>query len=211
MLRVPHAKHPWETARTGWAGSARAGPFLLADGSGPAEQQTIADLCWDGAALHVRWSCTDRDVWSVHAHRDDPLYEAEAVELFLAPGRDDPRRYVEIELSPSAVLFDAIVSNPHGRRETMHVATAWDCPGVRWDAGRTVDGWWAAVALPLREAAAAAGGSGEEVPRTWRANLYRIERPRDARPELSCWSPTLTSPADFHQPARFGVLELLEP
>ena len=47
-----------------------------------------------------------------------------------------------------------------------------------------------------------------ELPDTWRANLYRIERPRDAAPEYSCWSPTLTDPADFHKPARFGVLRL---
>ncbi|HEY6323364.1 MAG TPA: hypothetical protein VJA16_17615 [Thermoanaerobaculia bacterium] len=45
-------------------------------------------------------------------------------------------------------------------------------------------------------------------PRRWRANFYRIERPRGSPPELSCWSPTLTEPADFHRPDRFGVLEL---
>jgi hypothetical protein len=45
-------------------------------------------------------------------------------------------------------------------------------------------------------------------PRRWRANFYRIERPRGGRPELSCWSPTFTDPPDFHRPERFGVLEL---
>jgi len=44
----------------------------------------------------------------------------------------------------------------------------------------------------------------------WRGNLYRIERPRDGEPEFSAWSPTLTRPADFHQPARFGTLELVD-
>jgi hypothetical protein len=47
-----------------------------------------------------------------------------------------------------------------------------------------------------------------DLPRMWRANFYRIERPRDGEPEFSCWSATLTDPADFHRPARFGVLEL---
>jgi len=30
-------------------------------------------------------------------------------------------------------------------------------------------------------------------PRVWRANFFRIERPRSADPEFSCWSPTLTA------------------
>jgi hypothetical protein len=42
----------------------------------------------------------------------------------------------------------------------------------------------------------------------WRANFYRIERPHDAEPEFSCWSPTMSDPADFHKPAYFGVLEI---
>ena len=45
-------------------------------------------------------------------------------------------------------------------------------------------------------------------PGIWRANFYRIERPRDGAPEFSGWSPPLTSPPDFHKPARFGFLEL---
>ena len=202
MLRVPRAKDPRATA-------AGTGPFLLADGSGRAEQETVAALCWDGAALHVRWSCTDRDVWSVHAHRDDPLHEAEAVELFLAPGGDDPRRYVEIEISPAGVLFDAVVSNPDGRRETMQVDVGWDCADVRCAAGRTAQGWWAALALPLRPVLEATGRQGE-IPVLWRANLFRIERPRGAAAEFSCWSPTMRRPADFHVPWRFGLLELLD-
>ena len=42
----------------------------------------------------------------------------------------------------------------------------------------------------------------------WRGNFYRIERPHDAEPEFSGWSPTMTDPADFHKPAYFGILEL---
>ena len=57
----------------------------------------------------------------------------------------------------------------------------------------------------------APGEEQGEVPRIWRANFYRIERPRqppEAGPELTAWAPTLVSPADFHKPARFGLLVL---
>ena len=46
------------------------------------------------------------------------------------------------------------------------------------------------------------------LPLLWRANFYRIERPAGSLPEFTAWSPTLVTPADFHKPARFGVLEL---
>jgi hypothetical protein len=89
----------------------------------------------------------------------------------------------------------------------MVVDKSWDCPGIHWAAGRGVarQDWWATFLLPWRGIAPAG------LPPLWRANFYRIERPRDGEPEFSCWSPTLTRPADFHKPARFGVLELAGP
>jgi hypothetical protein len=103
------------------------------------------------------------------------------------------------------VLLDLTVHNPSGERGDMVTDFAWDCPGIRWAAGRE-DGanhWWAIFAIPW-----ASIGAGEDLPRLWRANFYRIERPRDGEAEFSCWSPTLTDPADYHKPARFGYLEL---
>jgi hypothetical protein len=180
-------------------------PFRLADGSGPAIQQARVRLCWDDGSLHVRFDCEDRDAWGTYRRRDDPVYEEEAVEAFLAPGEEVPARYFELEVSPLGVLFDARIDNPTSRRADMTGDPSWDCPGLRWAAGRgsVRQDWWAALSIPWRGIAPPG-----EPPRIWRANFYRIERPHDGEPEFSCWSPTLTQPADFHQPARFGFLEL---
>jgi hypothetical protein len=88
----------------------------------------------------------------------------------------------------------------------MTADIAWDCPGLRWQAGHGVEreDWWAELAIPWRSIA-------DDVPKLWRANFYRVERPRDGEAEYTAWSPTLTRPADFHKPARFGVLELGAP
>jgi len=199
--RVPRASPSFAD----WHALPALAPFTLADGSGPAIQQTRVRLCWDEAALHVRFDCEDRDAWGTYTRRDDPIYEEETVEVFLAPGEDDPVRYFELEVSPSGTLFDARIHNPTSRRADMTADVSWDCPGLRWTAGRGSlrQDWWAVLAIPWHGVAP----SGE-LPRVWRANFYRIERPRDGEPEFSCWSPTLTRPADFHQPARFGFLEL---
>lgn len=180
-------------------------PFTLADGSGPAVHQTLTRVCWNEEALHVRFDCADRDAWGTYRRRDDPLYEEEAVEVFLAPGEEDPARYFEFEVSPKGVVFDARVHNPTSRRADMEVDPSWDCPGLRWASGPGTlrQDWWAVLSIPWRGIAP----SGD-LPRLWRANFYRIERPRGGEPELSCWSPTLTRPADFHKPVRFGILEL---
>jgi len=162
-------------------------------------------LCWDEAALHVRFDCEDRDAWGTYRQRDDPIYEEEAVEVFLAPGEGDPARYFELEVSPLGVLFDARIHNPTSRRADMTTDTTWDCPGLRWAAGSGAvrQDWWVVLSIPWPSVAPPG-----ELPRIWRANFYRIERPRDGEPEFSCWSPTFTRPADFHQPSRFGFLEL---
>jgi hypothetical protein len=85
----------------------------------------------------------------------------------------------------------------------MTADVAWDCPGLRWAAGRSDhrEDWWAELSIPWK-------GITEDLPRIWRANFYRVERPRDGEAEYSAWSPTLTRPADFHKPGRFGVLHL---
>jgi len=179
----------------------------LADGSARARQQTAVRLYYDTSALYVRFDCADRGIWGTLTQRDDPIYNEEVVELFLAAGEDTPTEYAEIEVSPNGVLFDAWVQNPTGNRAEMVVETAWDWPGIRWHAQR-VDAekrWWAVLALPWVGIV-----PDGPLPTILRANFYRIERPRNAEPEFSCWSPTLTDPADFHRPERFGMLRIEE-
>ncbi len=208
-IRVPRVASTWgnvaDLAALSWEEAAVISPFLLADGSGPAEQGTEARLCYDEQALFLRFDCTDRDIWWHHTARDSAIYDEEVVELFIGAGSDTPIDYYEFEVSPAGTLLDLTVHSPNSDRTGLIANFDWDCPGMRWQAGhdQSRNHWWAVMVIPW----ASLGVSGP-LPKTWRANLYRIERPRDSSPEFSCWSPTLTDPADFHRPARFGVLEL---
>ena len=222
----PARGQPATLAGVTWARAATLGPLVLADGSAAARQATTVRVGWDPAMLYVRFECADRDAWGTLTRRNDPIYSEEAVEVFLAPGAGDPRRYFELEVSPLGTLFAARVHNPTARRADLVADTSWDCAGLEWQAEPTGHGqdWRAALAIPwagLLDRGAAAGGEPQTVqrgaagpppaappPRLWRANFYRIERPRDGAAELSCWSPTLTDPPDFHRPARFGLLEI---
>jgi len=182
--------------------------FLLADGSGAPRQATSARVQATAEALVFHFTCADTDPWGTLKGRDAPVYKEECVEVFLAPGRDDPTDYFEFELSPLGTFFDARIHNPTGRRESMSADLDWQARGATWNAriDRPDARWTAEIRLPW-----AALGCAEpaRLPRTWRLNLYRIDRPRDGSPpEYSCWSPTLASPPNFHLPARFGILQL---
>jgi hypothetical protein len=211
-MSLPHLRLPRAPFESGadlpsldWRGIPALPPLIRADGRGPAEQRTAVRACASADTLYARFDCDDRDIWAAYARRDDPIYDEEVVEIFLSPGAATPTRYYEFEVSPNGVLLDARIHNPTSQRADMTVDFGWDCAGIRWLAGRddVAGHWWAVLAIPW--AALAEAGA---IPATWRANFYRIERPRDAEPEYSCWSPTLTEPADFHKPAYFGFLFL---
>jgi hypothetical protein len=208
-LSAPRVAEDWnrgrELADWNWEDATALPPFTLADGRGLAIQQTMARVCYNSQALFVRFDCDDRDIWATSTQRDDPIYDEEVVEVFIGTGEATPVDYYEVEVSPNGVLLDLTVHNPTSQRADLKVDFAWDCPGLRWAAGRddAKRHWWAVLAIPWSSIGATA-----ELPKMWRANFYRIERPRDADPEFSCWSPTMTEPADYHKPAYFGVLEL---
>jgi hypothetical protein len=206
---VPRAPTSWDPtadpAVWTWERVPPLPPFILADGSRPALQQTAARVCYDDAALYARFDCDDRDIWGTYTQRDDPIFDEEVVEVFISHGPATPARYYEFEVSPNGVLLDARIHNPTSQRADIQVDRDWDCAGLRWHAGRddAPGRWWAILVIPW----ASIGPPGKPAA-LWRANFYRIERPRDSTPEFSCWSPTMTDPADFHKPAYFGTLYL---
>lgn len=201
-MTLPELILPWNGGRVSLP------PLQLADGSGPAVQQTTISVSAGEGGLAVAFRCDDRDIWGTLQHRDDPIYNEECVEVFLAAGDADPVDYFEFEVSPFGVLLDALIHNPTGDIADRTADFAWNAAGVRWaahlDESHT---WWTAeLLLPW----AALGFASDNVPRLWRGNFYRIERPRDGSPpEFSCWSPTLTQPANFHRPERFGLIRLV--
>ncbi len=185
-------------------GSSQANLVRSTDGGEPTWPTSVA-LSWNASGLGVRFECRDDRAWATLTKRDAPLWQEEVVEVFLAPGIDDPREYFEIEINPLGALFDARVSNPDDDRATMRVDESWDWPGIVWRAGRLdrQHDWWAELVLPWR------GLGLGKMPRLWRANFFRVERPRgiaSSDDEYSAWSPSLVDPADFHRPSSFGLL-----
>lgn len=177
-------------------------PIALAPSHGrgapPGFQPTALRLCHDGERLFVAFAATDAHVWGTHRSRNEPIYEEEVVEAFLAP-TGDPHRYFELEANPLGAWFEARVANPDGRA-TMQVDRDWICHGWERAVRIHANGWDVEWAIPF--AALAAPSPIRDT--RWRANFYRIDRANGG--EFSAWSPTLADPPDFHVPDRFGTL-----
>jgi len=162
-------------------------------------QPTTLRLAHDDAHLYVAFACADAHVWGTHRGRNQPIYEEEVVEAFVAPG-DDPHRYFELEANPMGAWFEARIESPDGRRATMRSDLDWVCTGWKRAVRIRTDGWDVEWAIPFAALDAAPPAPGSQ----WRANFYRIDRAGDG--EFSAWSPTLADPPDFHVPDRFGTL-----
>jgi len=117
---------------------------------------------------------------------DGPCYRDDSVELFLSPHPD--RGYFQMILSASGAIFDR-----HGHGNPAH-----------WNAGAKAatqvgnDGWSLEVAIPM-----GALGIGDEVPKRWRANIYR-NRQAGGEAQSQAFSPTFRG--DYDVPERFGCL-----
>src|SRR4051812_47775273 len=66
-LVIPRVAESWnqglDLSAWDWTGAATLPPFILANGSGLAIQQTVAHFCYNQQAFFVRFDCDDRDIW----------------------------------------------------------------------------------------------------------------------------------------------------
>lgn len=166
-------------------------------------------LLYDDENLYVGFEATDEDITERFSKRDDPIYDHEAVEVFLMPGVVAPALgpYVELQASPGGVIFDAAFT---ARRQGMDVSfSAGQTVGTKIDGtlndSRDSDhGWVSEWAVPWKSirGVSAAPKSGEE----WRMNAFRIEKAKTLpNGEYTAWSPPLVG--DFHNTARFGRMK----
>lgn len=135
-------------------------------------EPTVVRLGWTPALLLVRFDCVDLEPWATLAGRDEPLWQEEVVELFLAAGEADPATYVELEVNPLGALFDGLIANPGLERARSR--RTWRSTGRR-SAGR-----------PKRSASRVAGGPHSLCPGTaCRARSFRPARASACGPTSS--------------------------
>lgn len=166
---------------------------------GQPAQATWFKTAWAGPELRVLFHAADTYPWATHTARDAPLYEEEVVEIFLDPA-GDLESYFEIEVNPLNAVCDLVLRRVrNGWRKDF----GWHCEGLKTAVTKSADAWTTEIVIPF-----ASLGPGLPIAgKAWRANFYRIDRPKNTPWELSAWSPT--GRELFHVPEQFGFLEFV--
>lgn len=197
-----------------WATAPVLGPFAAWDGRSPITRPTQARMLWTQDALYLAFEGQDPDVHTPYKKHDDPIYESEAVEIFIdADGDQDV--YVELQSAPNDITFDAAFAG--GRRKNMDtsfeaghlVKTVVEGTVGDWkDEDRGFISEWRIPVAALKDVPAGEPKAGA----TWKVNLFRLERLRTkdrvSGSEASAWSAPLSG--DFHNLARFGTVTFVE-
>ena len=199
----------WKKAsRTANFGDTRGGPSPVGD--------TWAKVLYDDTHLYVALHGDDKDVWGDLEKRDSDTWTQEVFEVFVDPD-GDAKDYVEMQVTPRNVVFDARFAQKLGRgegsrQEQIDRARAWNSKLV---SAVHVDGtvnnpkdvdkaWSAEISIPFEDLPGDPPKAGE----TWRINFYRFDAPRDSKgkPQRQvawAWAPPMGS---FHNVERFGTL-----
>jgi len=193
-----------------WAGAfADAGRFYKPDGNAlPSEDATEAGFLYDNDNLYVAWQVADSDIQTPYKTRDSTLWSggrkgaSDVVEFFLDPDGDG-EDYLELQVSPADVVFDARFASY--RSPAWKQAAEFDLDfrhGVKVD-GTLNDsspdrGYSIEMAIPWKEIP---GLDGHPNPgQAFSANLFRLS---NSGTWAAAWSPVGN---DFHDFSMAGVL-----
>ncbi|MFT5430593.1 MAG: hypothetical protein ACI9OJ_001268 [Myxococcota bacterium] len=177
----------------------------------PAMRTQVRAL-WDDQAIYFGWTVTDKSPKSTFTARDDELWKQDVVEVYLDPGADG-KNYVELQVSPKNVVFDALFASH--RKPDWKEARKWNLAGLQTAvnagpiAGSSSPGWTVEIMIPWADLQAV-GGAKPALGTRWKANFFRIEHPGSFS-SMAAWSPVSDDQrADFHNLARGGFLVFAE-
>jgi Carbohydrate family 9 binding domain-like len=165
----------------------------------PAGRWAKARLLWSENALYVRFEAVQTEPLIISEKpnlktKTHGLWEMDVCEIFVAPERDEPRKYFEFEIAPSGEWIDLAIHQMPERRETDF---AYDS-GMRSQAVIEKDKIRMAIKIEWK-----AFGKTPEANDVWRGNLFRCVGAGATRGYLA-WQPTGTMQPSFHVPEAFG-------
>lgn len=128
------------------------------------------------------------------------LWERDVCEIFIAPDRNEPRRYFEFEVAPTGEWLDLAIDLTSGER-----VTDWDYNSGMEAAAKIEDGRvLMAMKIPWD-----AFGRKPQAGDVWSGNIFRCVGEGESRGYLA-WQPTMTAKPNFHVPEKFGEFHFIK-
>lgn len=166
------------------------------------KEATEVRACWSTEGFYVQFVCQDSHIVSEFQHRDDPLYEQDVVELFMDE-TGTGLEYIELEVSPNNVIFDARIRND-GQKSITDSGIEYDLTGLLTTVENDGKGNLVyEIHIPAQNFK-----NPPQVGRSWNVNFYRIDEDTQGIREYQAWSPT--GEVNYHIPSRFGRLEFVD-
>jgi len=171
----------------------------------PPERHFDTQILWSEAAIYIRFQANQNEPLIVSEKpnlttKTHGLWGRDVCEIFLAPNREEFRRYFEFEIAPNGEWIDLGIHQMLDRRETD-----WEySSGMQSKSVIEKDKILMAVKITWK-----AFGKIPKAGETWRGNLFRCVGAGKTRGYLA-WSPTFTDEPSFHVPEKFGEFEFVK-
>jgi hypothetical protein len=171
----------------------------------PDGRQFKAKLLWSDSALYVRFEANQNEPLVISAapnlkSKTRGLWDRDVCEIFLAPDKNEPRKYFEFEIAPNGEWIDLGI---HQRPDER--ITDWDY----------VSGMKSAARIEKNKIVMAIKVEWKAFRKTpqpgdlWLGNILRCVGKDPTRGYLT-WQPTLTKDPSFHVPDKFGEFEFVK-
>ncbi len=171
----------------------------------PEGRHALARMLWTDSALHVLFETNQTEPLVVAEFPDLEqkainLWDRDVVEMFVAPDRNELRKYFEFEAAPTGEWLDVALDSTSGKR-----VSDWEYKSGMEAAAKIEDGRVTiAMKIPW-----SAFGKNPEPGDVWLGNLLRCVGQGPDRGYLA-WSPTMTEQPNFHVPERFGEFHFVK-
>lgn len=171
----------------------------------PKNRHFKAKILWSDAAIYVRFEANQNEPLIVSEKtnltlKTPGLWDRDVCEIFLAPDKNEFRRYFEFEIAPNGEWIDlGIYQKPDER------ITDWDyASGMKSAALIEKNKVMMAIKIDW-----SAFGKTPKPGEIWLGNIFRCVGKAPARGYLA-WSPTETKEPGFHVPEKFGEFEFIK-
>ncbi|KAJ7151640.1 hypothetical protein C8R46DRAFT_1122661 [Mycena filopes] len=176
------------------------------DKSGPRQSR----VCYTNASISITFTAYNETNFFVNPNytTNDPIYEYTAMETFIARGTADPQTYLEFEIAPNNVTFQAMIYNPSKVRaagapfDTFYVATPLvDGLTAVTHVDKPKGLWTSSALIPLGFFNV---DNGQAKGTTWRMNFFRIITAPSTFPDQFYGAWNQPDEANFHMSPYFG-------
>lgn len=195
-----------------WKNSPMSPNFTDAEGGRQVGGKTVARLLWDDDYLYAFVQAEDRDVYSQFQNRDDTLWKEDVIELFIDADKNK-RGYIELQVNPNNAHFDAWFPRNRGQKHhfewNSNMKSAVMVHGTAEKRSDRDQGWDVEIAIPLVDVKGMDTAMKVNLPPSpgdsWRLNVVRGEKPKDASLAAATWNPITVQ--DFHALGRMLTVE----